>query len=93
MHWRGEYRGYDGAYEAGYCARHEAPLPSTRRMWGHRVCADFAPNEFFEKDSQISAKERFSWFGKTLKPTILYVFPYTHPPDIRELEKLKAAAE
>ena len=58
VHWRGEYRGYDGAYEAGFCARHRAPVASTLPKWDHRVWSEFSPNKFFKRDSRISAEER-----------------------------------
>lgn len=89
LHWGGAYQGYDGAYEVGYCKHHQVSLPSTLPEWGHRVCSDFMPNKFFEHDSNISAEERFSWFGLKLRVEMLYVFNYNAPPQIRELAKLK----
>src|ERR1051325_1280967 len=90
--WRGEYQGYDGAYEAGFCEHHGVLLPSTISDWGHRICTDFRPNEYFKRDSRISAEERFAWFGTHLKPKVLYVFSYNSPPDIRELATLNKQA-
>ena len=92
VHWRGEYQGYDGAYEAGFCAHHKASVPSTLPKWDHRVCSEFEPNEFFKRDSRISAEERFSWFGIKLKPGFLYVFGYNVPREIKELVELKSGA-
>ena len=92
VNWRGQYQGYDGAYEAGYCEHHKTPLPSTLSDWGHRICSDFKPNECFGRDSAVSAEERFSWFGIKLKPSILYVFGYNTPNQIKELAKLEPQA-
>jgi hypothetical protein len=88
VHWRGEGQGYDGAYEQGFCDRHKVMIPSTLENWGHRVCADFSPNKFFERDSRVSVEERFAWFGIRLKPGKLYVFSYSSPPEIKELLNL-----
>ena len=88
-HWRGAHRGYDGAYEEGFCAYHRSALPSTLSSWGHRVCSSFNPDPSYERDSpNISAEQRFSWFGTKLKEGILYVFPYNQPGDIEEMTKL-----
>lgn len=92
VHWRGAYQGYDSAYAAGFCERFNAPLPSTISDWGHRVCSEFTPNEFFGQDSRISFEERFSWFGTKLKPGVLYVFSYNAPDRIRELADLAPQA-
>lgn len=92
VHWRGEHQGYDGAYEAGFCAHHKASVPATLPKWDHRVCSEFSPNEFFNRDSRISAEERFSWFGIRLKPGFLYVFGYNAPHEIKELVELKSGA-
>jgi len=65
-------------------------VPSTLPKWDHRVCSEFTPNEFFERDNRISFEERFSWFGIKLKPGILYVFGYNTPDEIKELKELKS---
>ena len=89
IHWRGAYRGCDGAYEEGFCAYHQSTLPSTLSSWGHRVCSEFKPDLSYEKDSPfISAEERFSWFGKRLEEGILYCFHYNQPFSIEEIKKL-----
>ena len=93
VHWRGEHQGYAGAYAEGFCAHHDAPVPSTLPKWGHRVCSEFSPNDFFKRDSsRISVEERFARFGIKLKPGILYVFGYNTPKEIKELVELKSGA-
>jgi hypothetical protein len=89
IHWRGEWQGYDGAYEAGFCDQHKVKIPSTLEHWGHRVCHDFSPNKSFEKDSPISVEERFSWFTTELKHGILYEFNYSSPREVKELMDLR----
>jgi hypothetical protein len=92
-HWRGEYRGYDGAYEEGFCALHRSGLPSTADSWLHRVCSDFEPDTSYERDSpRVSAEERFSWFGRKLEAGVLYAFPYNQPGALEELKDLSAEA-
>lgn len=85
-HWQGEYRGYEGAYEEGFCLHHRSTLPSTLNWWGHRVCSAFNADPSYERDSPtISVQTRFSWFGEELAPGILYVFPYNQPDAIEQL--------
>jgi len=89
IHWRGAYRGYDGAYEEGFCAYHNSELPSTLSSWGHRICSTFEPDSSYERDSpSISVEERFTWFGMKLADGILYVFHYNQPYVIEEIKKL-----
>jgi len=92
VHWRGESHGYDGAYDAGFCDYHKVAIPSTLADWGHRVCSDFSPSQHFENDSGISVEERFSRFGISLKPSMLYVFSYNSPNEIKEFVELKRKA-
>ena len=37
VHWQGEYQGYDGAYEEGFCGFHQNTLPSTIYQKGNRM--------------------------------------------------------
>src|SRR6185312_16336000 len=88
-HWRGEHRGYDGAYEEGFCMYHRSALPSTLSSWGHRICSSFKPDPSYERDSPtISAEQRFSWFDEKLEDGILYVFPYNQPATIEVMKEL-----
>ena len=91
VHWRGNWHGYEGAYEEGFCALHKVRIPSTIEHWGHRVCSDFSPNKFFENDSRIFVEEYFSRFAIKPMPGILYVFNYTSPAAIKELMDLRRA--
>ena len=85
-----DWRGYDAAYEAGECLFHHAALPGTTATWLHRVCRDFQPNEFFARQSQLSAAERFSWFPFALAAGILYGFGYNTPEDVRPITDLRS---
>jgi hypothetical protein len=92
-------KGYDCAYEAGTCNHWKVEIPTTLPAWSHRICADFAPNEDYERHNRQmmkyhgqttaeSVSQRMSWFGIDLKPGVLYVFCYNQPPGIREMMKL-----
>src|SRR5215203_6378644 len=86
-YWRGEHRGYDGAYEEGFCAFHRSGLPATSGSWLHRVCSAFEPDQSYVRDSpDVWPEERFSWFGRKLEDGILYAFPYNQPGALEELK-------
>ena len=90
-HWRGEYRGYDGAYEEGFCAYFRSALPATLDSWTHRICSEFTADPSYEIDSHgIAPEERFSWFGMELKQGVLYGFCYNQPGALEELKDLSA---
>lgn len=92
-HWRGDHRGYDGAYEEGFCTYHRSALPSTLSSWKHRICSAFEPDSSYERDSPtISPEERFAGFGKRLDEGILYAFPYNQPSVIEEMKNLSEEA-
>ena len=87
--WQSEYQGSDGMYEKGFCGLYESEIPTTLPSWTHRICSDFAPNQFYEKYVEsISVEQRFSWFETNLKKGILYGFPYNYPPKIDKLKDL-----
>jgi hypothetical protein len=98
IHYRGEWQGYDAAYEQGFCAYHKANLPATN--WEHRICVNFSPNEYYFRDNpvfeldgiskRISAEERFSWFDIPLQQNVLYGFSYNNPRSVKELLKFDA---
>ncbi len=94
------FDGYDD--EAGHCRHSNVPIPTT--SWGHRICADFAPNAGYERDNRLaneyhqrdtatSVKVRFSWFGFELKPGVLYRFHYNQPDKATEFIRLDAPAQ
>jgi hypothetical protein len=98
------YEGYDAAYEEGHCRHWNVPIPTTLPSWGHRICADFAPNdgyerdnhsanEYHQRDTATSVKVRFSWFGFELKPGVLYRFGYNQPEKATEFIRLDAPAQ
>jgi hypothetical protein len=83
-----QWLGYDAAYEAGSCSFHNAPLPSTKDTWLHRVCAGFSPNEFFAAQSNLSVNERFKAFPDPLAPGVLYGFAYNNPSGVHPFATL-----
>jgi hypothetical protein len=95
VQYRGEWQGYDAAYEPGFCKFHRANLPATNGY--HRICSNFSPNEYYLHDNpvfevegiakRISAEERFSWFDTWLEPNVLYVFSYNDPRKVQGLLK------
>jgi hypothetical protein len=93
VHWQGEYQGYDGAYEEGFCGFHQTTLPSTESTWTHRICSKFEPNTFFVKDTRdISLAMRFGWFGIKLEDGVLYGFSYNQPDKIQKIKNLSEQA-
>jgi hypothetical protein len=97
IHYRGEWQGYDAAYEQGFCEYHKSALPSTTINWEHRICSNFSPNEYYFRDNpifelhdmskRITVEERFSWFDTTLQPNVLYTFHYNNPRNVKEILK------
>lgn len=95
VNYRGNWQGYDAAYERGVCTFHDAELPDTTAEWLHRICAAFSPNEFYFKDNpvfelegsskRITVEERFSWFERHLEQNVLYGFHYNDPGSANEI--------
>jgi hypothetical protein len=86
-----------GGQEGEKCEFHKTTLPLVES--DHRICINFGPTEDYYRDNPIlevdgitkrccEPEERFSWFETTLKPNILYAFPYNHPPGVKELMRL-----
>jgi hypothetical protein len=80
-----DWVGYDAAHEAGECLRHRVALPATTDTGLQRVCRDFQPNEWFGRDSAVTADERLAFFPQPLAPGILFGFSYCWPPDVRPI--------
>ena len=78
----------------GRCTYWSVDLPV---ISDHRICADFKPNAAYMRanagrghwqTTDESVRERMSWFGRELKPGVLYSFCYNVPPGITELMEL-----
>src|SRR5947209_6328968 len=78
----------------GNCKHWNVAIPAPPSPGSHRICADFVPNEDYERHNRQmmkyhgqttaeSVRQRMSWFGIDLKPGVLYVFCYNQPPGIR----------
>ena len=97
------YEGYDCAYEAGICDHWQVEIPAAPRAGGHRICANFMPNESYKRHNrgmierhggnvEDAVQERMSWFGVDLEPGVLYAFCYNQPPEVKELMPLTEQA-
>ena len=90
IHWRNLYKGYESAYQEGFCNFHQDLIPSTLPLWTHRICKDFKPDEYFQIYAErISLEERFSWFGIDLEKGILYGFSHNAPFELEVLKTFK----
>ncbi len=91
IYWKGEYEGYDAAYEERFCKLFETAIPSTLPSWTHRICVDFEPADSFKFYAEmVSIKDRFSSFGIDLEKGVLYGFFYNM---VSELTKIKNLVE
>ncbi|MGL6075958.1 MAG: hypothetical protein ACRC8S_17510 [Fimbriiglobus sp.] len=88
-----DWLGYDAVHEAGKCLHHLADLPATMELDLNRICRDFQPNEWFARDSEASAAKRLGWFPGPLAASVLYGFPYHHPPSVKPLGELKGLGQ
>jgi hypothetical protein len=86
-------------YEEGFCNQWQRELPAAPPAGSHRICANFAPNNSYERhnrgmierhggDVEAAVRERMSWFATDLKPGVLYVFCYNQPPEVKVLMSL-----
>jgi hypothetical protein len=87
-------RGYpEGFGEERLCKFHETILPKPKVASNNRICGNFEPNEVYNKHNGLGPfmplARRFAWFGKDLKPGVLYEFCYNQPPGITESAVLR----
>jgi hypothetical protein len=102
VHWQAAdgKSGYGpGCLGAGRCSHWKVEIPAAEPPGSHRICADFSPNEDYERHNRPrmeyrgqttteSVRQRISWFGIDLKPGVLYVFSYNNPPGLRAMMQL-----
>lgn len=78
-------RGYpDGHGLSVPCQYHGVTLPVHTPEPLNRICCHFEPDESYRRDNPIwcPPARRFAWFGRDLRPGVLYFFGYNSPDKI-----------